>query len=183
MKVLNIIGTAREGRKSIYAAERVCEAFEQDGHDSEIFDLKEKDFPPIGNRTYIEDESPVPEDAQELSEKVQESDLIVITTPEYNHSFPGILKTAMDYLYTEYEDKPFAFVTVSAGGFGGVRALSHLHDVVIEFGGFIGPNLPISRVSSVFDDEGNLKDESYEDRISGFVDDTESFVEKLEDGI
>ncbi|MFB6114652.1 MAG: NAD(P)H-dependent oxidoreductase, partial [Candidatus Nanohalobium sp.] len=86
MKVLNIIGTAREGRNSVHAAKHVDEAFESEGHETEIFDLKEKDFPPIGNRTYIESEEPVPEDAQELSEKVQEADMIVITTPEYNHS-------------------------------------------------------------------------------------------------
>ncbi|MFB6114653.1 MAG: NADPH-dependent FMN reductase, partial [Candidatus Nanohalobium sp.] len=95
----------------------------------------------------------------------------------------GILKTALDYLYSEYEDKPFAFVTVSGGGFGGIRALNHLHDVVIEFGGFIGPNLPVSRVGSVFDDEGNLQDEDYVERFQRFVSDCEDFREKLENGI
>lgn len=183
MKVLNIIGTAREGRKSVYAAEAVDEAFEEDGHETEIFDLKEKDIPPLGNRTYVEDEEPVPEFAEELSRKVQEADFIVITTPEYNHSFPGVLKTALDYLYSEYEDKPFGFVTVSAGGFGGVRALSHLHDIVITFDGFIGPDLQVSRVGNVFNSEGELLDESYDEKFQDFVDRCEAFREKLEDGI
>lgn len=183
MKVLNIIGTAREGRKSIYAAEAVCEAFDERGHESEIFDLKEKDFPPLGNRTYVEDEKPVPESAQELSEKVEEADFLVITTPEYNHSFPGSLKTALDYLYTEYQDKPVGFVTVSAGGFGGVRSLSHLHDVFIEFGCFIGPDLQVSRVGNVFSEDGEIIDESYDGRFEGFVDNCEHFYGKLEEGI
>lgn len=183
MKVLNIVGTTREGRKSIYAAEAVDEAFEQDGHDTEIFDLGEKDVTPLGNRTYKEDEKPVPEFAQELSEKVQEADFIVITTPEYNHSYPGILKTALDHLFPEYEDKPFGFVTVSAGGFGGVRALNHLHDVVITFDGFIGPDLQVSRVGNVFDSNGELLDESYEEKFQGFIDRCEAFREKLENGI
>lgn len=183
MKVLNIVGTAREGRKSVYAAEAVDEAFQEDGHETEIFDLGEKEFPPLGNRTYIEDEEPVPGDALELSEKVEEADFIVITTPEYNHSYPGTLKTALDYLYPEYEDKPFGFVTVSAGGFGGIRALSHLHDVVIEFGGFIGPNLPVSRVGSVFSGDGELIDEDYDEKFHGFVERCEEFRQKLEQGI
>lgn len=183
MKVLNIVGTAREGRKSVYAAEAVDKAFQSDGHETEVFDLGEKNFPPLGNRTYMEDEEPVPEDAQELSRKVEDSDFIVITTPEYNHSYPGILKTAMDYLYPEYEDKPFGFVTVSSGGFGGIRALGHLHDVVIEFGGFIGPNLQVSRVGNVFSEEGELIDEDYNEKFYGFVNRCEDFREKLEQGI
>ena len=183
MKVLNIVGTAREGRKSVHAARQVDEAFEERGHRTEVFDLAEEEFPPLGNRTYVEDEEPVPESAQKLSRKVRESDFIVITTPEYNHSFPGILKTALDYLYTEYEDKPFGFVTVSAGGFGGVRSLSHLHDIVLEFEGFIGPNLQVSRVGDVFNEEGELVDEAYSDRFQSFVEQSEEFREKLENGI
>lgn len=183
MKVLNIVGTAREGRNSIHAAKNVNEAFESRGNDVELFDLAEEDFPPLGKRTYVEDEEPVPESAEKLSEKVEETDFIVITTPEYNHSIPGILKTALDYLYYEYEDKPFGLVTVSAGGFGGVRAVSHLHDIIIEFGGFIGPDLQVSNVGDVFDDEGGLNDQSYEDRFQGFVDRCEEFRNKLDNGL
>ncbi|MFB6174917.1 MAG: NADPH-dependent FMN reductase [Candidatus Nanohalobium sp.] len=183
MKVLNIVGTAREGRKSVYAAEAVDEVFQEDGHETEIFDLKEKEFPPLGNRTYVEDEESVPGVAEELSEKVAAADFIVITTPEYNHSYPGVLKTALDYLYDEYEDKPFGFITVSSGGFGGIRALNHLHDIVITFGGFIGPNLPISRVETVFGPEGELKDDSYSEKFRNFSRRCEVFRKKLEEGI
>ncbi|PSH01065.1 MAG: hypothetical protein BRC30_00205 [Nanohaloarchaea archaeon SW_7_46_7] len=183
MKVLNIVGTAREGRKSVHVARQVDKAFEERGHETEIFDLAEEKFPPLGNRTYVEDEEPVPESAQKLSRKVKESDFIVVTTPEYNHSFPGILKTALDYLYTEYEDKPFGFVTVSAGGFGGVRSLSPLHDIVLEFKGFIGPDLQVSRVGDVLNKEGELVDEAYSDRFQSFVEQSEKFREKLENGI
>lgn len=183
MKVLNIVGTAREGRNSVHAARAVDKAFDGKGHDAEIFDLKEKDFPPLGNRTYVESEEPVPEDAEELAEKVEETDFIVITTPEYNHSFPGILKTALDYLYTEYKDTPVGFITVSAGGFGGVRSISHLHDIFIEFGCFIGPDLQVSKVGDVFDEDGELIDESYEERFEGFVERCENFREKLDEGL
>lgn len=183
MKVLNIVGTAREGRKSIHAAEATEKAFESKGHETEIFDLKNRDFPPLGNRTYIEDEEPVPDDAKTLSEKVKTADFIVITTPEYNHSIPGILKTAIDHLYTEYQDKPIGFVTVSAGGFGGVRSLSHLHDIFIEFGCFIGPDLQVSRVGNVFSEDGEIVDKSYEGRFEGFVEDCEDYYGKLEKGL
>lgn len=179
MNFLIVVGTAREGRKSIYAAETVRSKFEESGHETELFDLKEKNIPPIGNRTYKDDEEPVPEDIQDFKQKVEETDCIVIVTPEYNHSIPGILKTTLDYLYPEYEDKPFTSVTVSGGGFGGVRGLQHLHDIVLELGGFVGPNLPVSHIGRIYSDKGSLEDENFEERVESFVEKSEGFIEKF----
>ncbi|MFB6158356.1 MAG: NADPH-dependent FMN reductase [Candidatus Nanohalobium sp.] len=178
MRFLVVLGTAREGRNSVYPAEKVVEEFEEGGHETCLYDLGEKDVPPLGNRTY-RDEGPVPEDIQELSREVERSDGVVLVVPEYNHYFPGVLKTALDYLYPEYDDKPFSFVTVSAGGFGGVRALNHLHDIVLALGGFVGPDLQVSRVGDVFSSDGELVDDDYRERFSGFVEETEKFVRKV----
>lgn len=179
MNFLIIVGTAREGRKSIHVAETLKDSLEDKGHETDFFDLKEKKIPPVGNRTYKENEEPVPEDIQEFSQKVNETDCIVIVTPEYNHSIPGILKTTLDYLYPEYEDKPFASVSVSGGGFGGVRGLQHLHDIVLELGGFVGPNLPVSRVGTIYSANGDLQETDFGERIDKFIEKTESFVKKL----
>ena len=51
-------------------------------------------------------------------------------TPEYNHSTTGVLKNALDYLYTEWNDKAAGFV--SYGAAGGVRAVEHLRLVAAE---------------------------------------------------
>jgi|AntDeeMetagen681_2_1112603.scaffolds.fasta_scaffold00240_11 NAD(P)H-dependent FMN reductase len=179
MEFLILVGTAREGRKTIRSARAVEDKFEQSGHEVEFFDLKNKDIPPLGNRTYVEDEEPVPEDIEELSRKVDETDCLVIVSPEYNHSIPGVLKNALDYLYPEYDDLPFAYVADSAGGFGGVRAISHLHDITIGLGGLPGPSLPISNVGEVFDENGEILEESYHERIERFVGDVEEHVEKF----
>ncbi|MFB6180482.1 MAG: NADPH-dependent FMN reductase [Candidatus Nanohalobium sp.] len=184
MKVLIIIGTARKGRKSVYAAEKALKAFKSRSHDAEIFDIKEEEFPRyLGNRTYVNDEEPVPDGAKKLSDRVEASDLIVLATPEYNHSFPGALKTAMDHLYPEYDDKVFGFITVSAGGFGGVRCLGHLHDYVNALGGFAGPELTVSDIGSKFNEEGELIDESENERFYRFVEDCEKFREKMREGL
>lgn len=180
MKFLIVVGTAREGRKSIYPAEEVRDEFESQGQEVSFFDLKDKHIPPVGNRTYRDDEKPVPEDIQEFSQEVKDADGVVIVFPEYNHSIPGILKTALDYLYTEYDEKPFSFIPVSGGGFGGVRGLKHLHDVVLELNGFVGPELPVSNVGSVFSDEGELQDSEYEGRFEDFVENSVEFVERME---
>ncbi len=179
MKFLVIVGTAREGRNSIYPARKAEETFREKGHETAFYDLKKKNIPPLGNRTYM-DEGPVPEDVQELSKEVKSSDGLVIVTPEYNHSIPGVLKNAMDYLYPEYDEKPFSFITVSGGGFGGVRALNHLHDIALEFNGFIGPSMPISNAGKVFSNEGELQEDKYRERFEEFVEDATEFVERVQ---
>ncbi len=178
MKFTLLTGTARKNRKSIYVAEKTAKVLEDEGHEVFFFDPQEREVPPLGSRTFV-DEGESPEDIQELSQEVQESDGVIIVTPEYNHSIPGVLKTALDYLYPEYDEKPFSFITVSGGGFGGVRVLNHIHDIVLELGGFVGPDMQVSRVGEVFSENGELLDKNYNKRFSDFVKDTVDFVERM----
>jgi NAD(P)H-dependent FMN reductase len=57
-------------------------------------------------------------------------DAFVFVTPEYNHSVPGALKTAIDFLFAEWNDKAAGFV--SYGVDGGVRAVEHLRQIAGE---------------------------------------------------
>lgn len=178
MEFLVIVGSTREGRKTVHAAETLKEFIEEEDHSPELFDLAEKQIPFLNSRTYT-DPGEAPENAQLLSEKVKESDCIIIVSPEYNHSIPGVLKNALDHLYPEYDDKPFAYLTTSGGGFGGVRGLSHLHDITLALGGHPGPSLNISRIGTVFNEEGDLVDDDYIDRFEDFVDRAVKHAEKL----
>ncbi|MFB6209542.1 MAG: NADPH-dependent FMN reductase [Candidatus Nanohaloarchaea archaeon] len=176
---LVIVGASRDGRKTVHAAEFLRQILTEKGEKVEFFDLKKKQIPFLNSRTYT-DPGEAPENAQLLSEKVKEADCVVIVTPEYNHSIPGVLKNAIDHLYPEYDDKPFAYVTTSAGGFGGVRGLSHLHDITIAIGGHPGPSLNVSRIGEVFGEEGELKDEDYRERFKDFVDKMKEHAEKMD---
>ena len=62
--------------------------------------------------------------------KIASFDGFVIVTAEYNHSIPGVLKNALDYLYTEWNNKAVGFV--SYGGAGGARAAEHLRQIAGE---------------------------------------------------
>ena len=116
----------------------------------------------------------------EFSQKIAWADSIVIVTPEYNNGYPGVLKNALDYLYTEYKRKPFGIITVSAGGFGGILCLTSLRQVVLGLGGVpIPASLPVSRVQESFDSDGNPKDPAFHQRAKVFLDKLLWFTEAL----
>lgn len=70
------------------------------------------------------------EHTQRWAATVDRFDGFVFVTPEYNHSFPAVLKNAVDYLYAEWNDKAAAFV--SYGVAGGTRAVEQLRLVLAE---------------------------------------------------
>lgn len=171
MKQVILVGTTREGRSTGFVAEAVEKEFSEE-HEVRVFDLKERGVPSMQKRLQY-DENP-PEDVKEFSEMVNWCDILTIVAPEYNHSFPGPLKNLLDYLYSEYTGKAFSYVTVSGGGFGGVRSQSHLHDVTLALGGRPGPSLPISNVGENFTEEKVSED--YVKRIERFREKCEEFL-------
>jgi len=179
MEFLILVGTAREGRKTIRSARAVEDKFEQSGHEVEFFDFKNKDIPPLGNRTYVEDEEPVPEDIEELSRKVDETDCLVIVSPEYNHSIPGVLKKCPGLSFILSTMICLSHTSLIQQAALEERATSHLHDITIGLGGLPGPSLPISNVGEAFDENGEILEESYHERIERFVGDVEEHVEKF----
>ncbi|MFB6193387.1 MAG: NADPH-dependent FMN reductase [Candidatus Nanohaloarchaea archaeon] len=178
LDILVIIGTVREERKSIRPAKYVVEKLEERGHEADLFDMAEKDIPLLKYTRYSDNDKH-PEDVEEFGQKVENADGLLIVTPEYNHSIPGALKNLLDYLYPEYDDKPFSFVTVSAGNFGGVRSLSDLRDLVSTLGGHPGPDIPVSNVESIFNEEGEPEDDDYIDRFESFLDEVEEHADRF----
>jgi NAD(P)H-dependent FMN reductase len=71
------------------------------------------------------------EHTKKWSETVKKYDGYIVVTPEYNHSFPAVLKNAFDYVYHEWAKKPIAFVSYGASS-GGSRAVEQLRQVAVE---------------------------------------------------
>ena len=174
-----ILGSTRRGRQSPKVARFIAERMRRNERvETEILDLAEYDFPIMEERLRFRDDPPP--GLREFGEKVARSDSLVIVTPEYNNGYPGVLKNALDYLLPEYQRKPIAIVTVSAGGFGGINCLAQLRLVTLGMGAFpIPASLPVSRVQDSFDDEGNPKDESYEKRAAAFIAEVLFFAEAI----
>ena len=105
-----------------------------------------------------------------FSEKMIRADALVIITPEYNHSFPGLLKHVLDSCLKEYIHKAAGIVGVSAGPFGGIRAIQDLLPVIRELGLVnIFWDVNFGNVSKVFDESGKLLDEAFVSRADKFL--------------
>jgi chromate reductase len=74
-----------------------------------------------------------PEVVQDLRDRIRTSDALLIATPEYNHSVPGVLKNAIDWASRSPDqplnEKPTAIIGASTGSFGTVRAQMHLRQI------------------------------------------------------
>jgi NAD(P)H-dependent FMN reductase len=176
-----LLGSTRRDRQSVKVAHFVLQRLSQrSGVETELLDLQEYDFPIMEERLRFRDDPPP--GLQEFSDKIARADSLIIVTPEYNNGYPGVLKNALDYLLPEYQRKPIAIVTVSAGGFGGINCLAQLRLVALGMGAFpIPASLPISRVQDTFNDDGTTNDPSYEKRVASFLDEVLWFTEAIAD--
>ncbi|XBS70152.1 NADPH-dependent FMN reductase [Acerihabitans sp. KWT182] len=77
----------------------------------------------------------LPQSVIQLRQRAVDSDAVIISSPEYNHGIPGVLKNALDWLSrpafkSVMVNKPVFFVTLSEGGLGGVRAQLQLRETL-----------------------------------------------------
>lgn len=161
-----LLGTSRKNRESGNVANWVCSKMrERDDIETQLFDVRDFHLPYDHYGTEIGGDFP------EWRDAIIKADGLVIVTPEYNHGYPGSLKGVLDLLLKEYIHKAVAFVGVSAGPWGGTRVVESMVPMVRELGlavTFSDLNFP--SVKNKFDSNGNLLDEAYNERISGFLD-------------
>ncbi len=172
-----ILGTVRRNRESSKVAKFALDCLQEfDRVKTELLDLKEMDLPMMEERLRFRDDAPASVIA--FSETVKQADAIVIVTPEYNGSYPGVLKNAMEYLKDEYRRKPFGIITVSAADTGGILCLSALRQMVLYLGGVpIPASLLVSRVRESFDSQGKPADPGMAKRAKVFFDELLWFTE------
>ena len=126
-----------------------------------------------------------PADWVSFREKLQASDGIIIVTPEYNRSIPGVLKNALDAASPPPREQPFVgkpVAIMSAGGrFGGVRAQLQLRQIGHGMGMLIlsRPEVIVEKAVEKFDPNGNLTDTGVRDQVQGLVQALGAWAQRL----
>src|SRR5215213_7164038 len=158
-----ILGTVRKGRASENVSKFVFEQVKQrEAVESELIDIGDLKFPGDDAGEQIKD--------KRFSETCERADGMVLVVPEYNHAYPGMLKHVLDSNLKEYIHKAVGICGVSAGGFGGTRVIESLLPVMRELGLvtiFWDGNF--SGAQGLFDEAGNMKDQSYVKRMDQFL--------------
>jgi NAD(P)H-dependent FMN reductase len=161
-----ILGTNRKDRKSVFVANWLHAEMQKRAEiETQLFDVRDFALPQDDYGTGLRDAFPAWRDA------ITRADGLVIVTPEYNHGYPGALKSVLDLLLKEYIHKAVALVGVTAGVFGGTRVIEALVPMVRELGlavTFTDLNFP--KVEDKFDKDGVLIDQAYEKRARDFLD-------------
>jgi NAD(P)H-dependent FMN reductase len=158
-----LLGTVRQGRASAHAARFVTtQLASRAGVETGLIDIAELPL-------RIDDAGEATKDPA-LSAALTRADGLVIVSPEYNHSFPGLLKHVLDGYLKEYIHKAVGVVGVSAGTFGGARGIQNLLPVLRELGLVtIFWDVNIGPVSQVFGESGELLDPALVRRTDKFL--------------
>ncbi len=129
----------------------------------------------------------MPASVSSLKEALVAAQGVLLVTPEYNNSIPGVFKNAIDWLSRPAADikrvfggRPFAVIGASPGGFGTVLSqaawLPVLRSLGVQF--FSGGRVAVARAATVFDEAGNLKDSAVQEQLRSFLADYAAFVRR-----
>jgi len=179
VKILGFAGSLRKDSYNRMALEAATDLV-PDNAEIEIFDLE-------GIHPFNQDlEEDLPEKVKEFKRKIREADAILIASPEYNYSVPGVLKNAIDWASRPYGDnalegKPAAIMGASIGMSGTARAQYHLRQsfVFLNMYPLNRPEVMISFAGDKFDEKGNLKDEDTREKIGDLLRALVEWTERL----
>jgi chromate reductase, NAD(P)H dehydrogenase (quinone) len=159
IKVLAFAGSLRKGSFN-KALIRAAVELKIEGLEIEVFDLE--GIPP-----YNQDlENQIHPKVVEFKSKIREADALLIATPEYNYSIPGVLKNAIDCASRPRTDspldgKPVAIMSASTGRLGGARAQYHLRQtfIFLDMHPLNRPEVMLANARENVDSEGKLTNE------------------------
>jgi NAD(P)H-dependent FMN reductase len=134
----------------------------------------------------VEATSGIPPTVTELKEAIARADGLLIVTPEYNNSIPGVLKNAIDWttrpdadIKRIYGGKPVALMGASPGGFGTILSQNAWLGVIKSLGALLWSErrLLVSRAHTLMDAEGRLADPKTREQVQAFLEAFAAFVD------
>jgi len=152
MKVLGISGSLRQGSYNSRLLRAAAELLPPGAELREFIDLR--DIPPFDEDA---EHSPPPA-VVALKDAVADADAVLIATPEYNHSIPGVLKNALDWVSRPMAEnpmrgKPALVIGASTGMFGAVWAQAETRKVLGALGArVLDEELPVAKAPDGLDD-------------------------------
>ena len=178
-KILAFAGSLRKGSYN-KALVRAAVEVAPENVSMEVFDLE--GIPPFNQ----DDENNPPTKVAEFKEKIRNADALLIATPEYNYSIPGVLKNAIDWASRPYRDnalanKPVAIMSASTGMLGGARAQYHLRQsfIFLNMHPVNKPEVMLPFAAQNVDANGKLTNEQTKTLIKQLIEALETWTNTL----
>jgi len=181
----NIVGIAGSLRKGSYNAALLQAAAELAPPGAAVERASIRGIPLYDGD--VEAESGVPDVVRELKDRIAQADGLLLVTPEYNNSIPGVFKNAIDWLSRPVNEiarvfggRPVALMGATPGRGGTLLAQTAWLPVLRTLGTrpWFGQRLLVSSASKVFDGSGNLVDEQVRKQVQDFMAGFAQFIER-----
>ncbi len=173
-KVVGFAGSLRKESYNKRCLRVVLFFVKEAGGETEFIDLAPLAIPLYDGD--LEKEIQLPDGIKLLREKIAAADGLIVATPEYNHSIPGVLKNTIDWLSRDkfapdiLTNKKTAIFGASDGSFGTVRAQIAFYPIANTLGLDLMPSKTyVTNVEQKFDGQGNLTDEKTRDILKKFA--------------
>jgi chromate reductase len=179
---ISILGFAGSLRRGSYnkAILRAAGELVPEGARLEIFDLA--GIPPFNQDL----ESQLPDMVKTFKAKIGAADAILMATPEYNYSIPGVLKNALDWASRPYGDnaldgKPVAIMGASIGMIGTARAQYHLRQslVFLNMYPLNKPEVMVPFAQNSINEQGQVTDQKTKDKIRELIESLIAWTKRL----
>jgi NAD(P)H-dependent FMN reductase len=133
----------------------------------------------------LENQHGIPAPVAALKDRVAAADGLLLVTPEYNHSIPGVFKNAIDWMTRPvsdiarvFGDRPAGLIGATPGGMGTTFSQTAWLPILRTLGTrpFFGKTLYVSGAAKVFDAEGRLTDAALRERLRVYMEQFAAFV-------
>lgn len=177
VKILAFAGSTRKESYNRKLLANAVEIAEELNAEVTVVDLKELALP-LYDGDY-ETENGIPENGIKFMNMLIEHDGFMISSPEYNSSFSGVLKNAIDWAsrpvkglkpLAAFDGKTALLMSASTGTLGGLRGLHSLRMMLMNIKTLVIPyHLALSKASHAFDENGNLAEEKQKEILQNSI--------------
>lgn len=182
MKIAILPGSIRQASLNKKLGRTVEKILEILKHEAIFLDLKDFAMPLYDGD--IEENSGIPEIVSNLNQKIKSCDALIIVSPEYNRSTPGILKNGIDWLSRIklhcFDQKPVLLMGASPGPYGAAFSLAAIKTSLDRLGAFVYPeNFALAKADHAFTTNDQLADEKTSEKVRSLLEKFLKFSEKL----
>jgi NAD(P)H-dependent FMN reductase len=172
MKIAVMPGSLRTGSWNKKFAHVVEKMLQDSGHEVHFCDLKSFHIPVYDGD--IEDSQGIPAGVTELDQIIKSCAALIVVTPEYNGSIPGILKNTVDWLSRIkphcFQDRQILLLGASPGPLGAIRSLWHTRQPFAVLEAHVYPKVyGLAKAHQAFHEQGGLLDAATEQKVSELV--------------